>query len=281
MKGIKSFIVVAIIFLMQISSVYALNVEESDLVLSKGEKTTVDLYANLKEPTTKVSFSLVFTSYDVPASFKVIDTFTNKVTNSTKNTVTFSTTLEGRVKLGTIEVNVSKSAKATKGSVKLTNPVATLENGKTSKLDPLELIVTIGSDTVTKEKEKNLLKEITSDIVTIPLQDDVYTYEVSVKEDVTKLDLKAVAKDSTSKVVISNQKISELKDGKITVTVTSKDNVKEQYTIKVNVLKAEKVEIDKEEFEADTSYKGKWVVVIIASALVLAFGIIINKKEGK
>lgn len=281
MKGIKSFIVVAIIFLMQISSVYALNVEESDLILSKGEKTTIDLYADLKEPTTKVSFSLVFTSYDVPASFKVIDTFTNKVTNSTKNTVTFSTTLEGRVKLGTIEINVSKSAKATKGSVKLTNPVATLENGKTSKLDPLELIVTIGSDTATKEKEKNLLKEITSDIVTIPLQDDVYTYEVSVKEDVTKLDLKAVAKDSNSKVVISNQKISELKDGKITITVTSKDNVKEQYTIKVNVLKAEKVEIDKEEFEADTSYKGKWVVVIIASVVALAFGVIINKREGK
>ena len=72
-----------------------------------------------------------------------------------------------------------------------------------------------------------------------------------------------------------------VKDGKIIINVTSPLNTKEEYTVKVNVLKTDKVEIDKEEFKADSSYKGKWVVVIIVSVVALLFGFTLCKKEGK
>lgn len=282
MKIVKRIIFLLVVFLINLPLVSALSVDSTELTVAKGEKSTVNVYADLKEETTKVSFSLVYTTYDVPATFKAEEGITLK-TNTTKNTLTFSEAQKGQVKLGTIEISILKSAKANKGTIRLNSATATSKSGNISKLDPVELTVTIGTSTnnSTSVKESNLLKGITSKIVNIDLKDNVYTYEVNVKEDVKELDLVAVPKDEKSKVVISSQKISDLKDGKITINVTSPSNTKEEYTVKVNVLKTDKVEIDKEEFKADSSYKGKWIVVIIVSVVALLFGFILSKKEGK
>ena len=282
MKIVKRIIFLLVVFLINLPLVSALSVDSTELTVAKGEKSTVDVYANLEEETTKVSFSLVYTTYDVPATFKAEEGITLK-TNKTKNTLTFSEAQKGQVKLGTIEISILKSAKANKGTIRLNSATATSKSGNISKLDPVELTVTIGTSTnnSTSVKESNLLKGITSKIVNIDLKDNVYTYEVNVKEDVKELDLVAVPKDEKSKVVISSQKISELKDGKIIINVTSPSNTKEEYIVKVNVLKTDKVEIDKEKFKADSSYKGKWVVIIIVSVVALLFGFTISKKEGK
>lgn len=282
MKIVKRIIFLLVVFLINLPLVSALSVDNTELTVAKGEKSTVNVYADLKEETTKVSFSLVYTTYDVPATFKAEEGITLK-TNTTKNTLTFSEAQKGQVKLGTIEISILKSAKANKGTIRLNSATATSKSGNISKLDPVELTVTIGTSTnnSTSVKESNLLKGITSKIVNIDLKDNVYTYEVNVKEDVKELDLVAVPKDEKSKVVISSQKISELKDGKIIINVTSPSNTKEEYTVKVNVLKTDKVEIDKDEFKADSSYKGKWVVVIIVSVVALLFGFTLSKKEGK
>ena len=282
MKIVKRIIFLLVVFLINLPLVSALSVDSTELTVAKGEKATVNVYADLKEETTKVSFSLVYTTYDVPATFKAEEGITLK-TNTTKNTLTFSEAQKGQVKLGTIEISILKSAKANKGTIRLNSATATSKSGNISKLDPVELTVTIGTSTnnSTSVKESNLLKGITSKIVNIDLKDNVYTYEVNVKEDVKELDLVAVPKDEKSKVVISSQKISELKDGKIIINVTSPSNTKEEYIVKVNELKTDKVEIDKEEFKADSSYKGKWVVVIIVSVVALLFGFTLSKKEGK
>ena len=282
MKIVKRIAFLLVVFLINLPLVSALSVDNTELTVAKGEKSTVNVYADLKEETTKVSFSLVYTTYDVPATFKAEEGITLK-TNTTKNTLTFSEAQKGQVKLGTIEISILKSAKANKGIIRLNSATATSKSGNISKLDPVELTVTIGTSTnnSTSVKESNLLKGITSKIVNIDLKDNVYTYEVNVKEDVKELDLVAVPKDEKSKVVISSQKISELKDDKITINVTSPSNTKEEYTVKVNVLKTDKVEIDKEEFKADSSYKGKWVVVIIVSVVALLFGFTLSKKEVK
>ena len=282
MKIVKRIVFLLVVFLINLPLVSALSVDNTELTVAKGEKSTVNVYADLKEETTKVSFSLVYTTYDVPATFKAEEGITLK-TNTTKNTLTFSEAQKGQVKLGTIEISILKSAKANKGTIRLNSATATSKSGNISKLDPVELTVTIGTNTnnSTSVKESNLLKGITSKIVNIDLKDNVYTYEVNVKEDVKELDLVAVPKDEKSKVVISSQKISDLKDGKIIINVTSPSNTKEEYTVKVNVLKTDKVEIDKEEFKADSSYKGKWVVIIIVSVVALLFGFTLSKKEVK
>ena len=285
MKHLTKLILIFMTFLIQIAVVDALSLDSNTITLSKGESSSVGIYANLDEEATSVSFSLIFTSYDVPATFKVEDGFKNVVSNSIKNTVTFDSPKKGKVKLGTIEVNVKQASKTNIGSVRINNAVANLVNGKTVKLNSTVLDITVGTESNsvenTKPKESNLLKEIKSNIATIELKNDVHSYEVNVSEDVKELDLVAIPKNEKSKVEISSQKVEELKDGNIIITVTSPSLAKEEYKIKVNILKPEKVNIDNEEFESNTTYKWKWVVVIIVSVVALLFGFTLSKKEVK
>lgn len=276
----KKMLVAFIFFLINVNLTYALSVDNNELTLTRGENSTVDVYADLKEDTASVSFSLVFTTYDVPATFKENKGFKNEL-SGTKNTISFTKLQKGKIKLGTIKIDVSKDARANSGTIKLTNAIASASSGKVIKLNPIEITVIVNKNSnEDKAKESNLLKEIKSDIVTIGLKDNVYMYEVNLLEEVEELDLQAIPKDEKSKVSISNQKINDLKDGKIIITVTSASNTREEYTIKVNVLKTEKVEIDREKFEADTSYKRKWIVVIIVSTMVLGIGFVLNRKKG-
>ena len=145
--------------------------------------------------------------------------------------------------------------------------------------------VTIGEDTqvktvTPKEFDKNALKEIKSSIAKIELQKDVFDYKVNVKENTEKLDLEAIPTDEAYKVEISNQVISELTDGMITITVSDNQDNKSVYNIKVNVLKEqEPVKIDDTTFKENNSYKGKWIVSIIVFGVMFFFGLIMIKKE--
>lgn len=278
MKHLTKLILIFMTFLIQTAVVDALSLDSNTITLSKGESSSIGIYANLDEEATSVAFSLIFTSYDVPATFKVEDGFKNVVSSSIKNTVTFDSAKKGKVKLGTIEVNVKQNSKANIGSVRINNAVANLVNGKTVKLNSTVLDITVGVEN-TKPKESNLLKEIKSNIATIELKNDVHSYEVNVSEDVKELDLVAIPKNEKSKVEISSQKVEELKDGNIIITVTSPSLAKEEYKIKVNILKPEKVNIDNEEFESNTTYKWKWVVLAIISGVACILGIFISKKE--
>lgn len=128
-----------------------------------------------------------------------------------------------------------------------------------------------------KETEKvNLLKSIDSDLVNINLKNNVYDYVVKVKEDIKELDLKPVAIDDSYKVEVSSQKIEELVDGKITITI-SKEDVKEVYTINVKIL--EDIEVDNNEFSSSYSYKGKWITIIVILSVVLVIGLLFVRKR--
>ena len=82
MKHLTKLILIFMTFLIQIAVVDALSLDSNTITLSKGESSSVGIYANLDEEATSVSFSLIFTSYDVPATFKVEDGFKNVVSNS-------------------------------------------------------------------------------------------------------------------------------------------------------------------------------------------------------
>ena len=98
-------------------------------------------------------------------------------------------------------------------------------------------------------------------------------------EDIKELDLKPVAKDKNTTIDISNQKIEDLEDNKITIKA-SLDNSNEEYIINVKVNK--KVQIDSsKETKTDTSYKGKWLILIIVLSLGLVVSIMLAKKSRK
>lgn len=133
---------------------------------------------------------------------------------------------------------------------------------------------------VVKEEKKSVLKEIQSDLVKIRLKEDVFEYTVKVKEEVEELDLKPILDDDSYSVDISSQKISELKDGKIIISIT-KEEEKIEYVINVKVNNGDflsDIEIDNGE-GPKYEYKGKWIGLIITFVVILLGGLIFSKKK--
>ena len=260
-------------------NVYALSVSENNITIEKGKSDTIDLYANVEEEVSEISFALVYTTYDIPAYFNIEPGLTNSG-NGTTHKIKFNEPQTGKIKLGTIKIDIVNYPTVTVGSINIHSGKATTTTYETITLNNQIINVKIGTPEskveVPKEEKKNLLEKIESKIVKIDSKENVYEYTVKIKEDINELDLKGIAKEENYKVEISSQKISELKDNQIIITVKDGD-IKEEYKIKVNIKK--NVEIDKEEFKSTFKYKGKWTTMIIIFSVILFVGLILTKKK--
>lgn len=288
------------------SNVFALTLDSTDLEIEAGKNQKVNLYADLPEGTMQVEFVLVFDSYDIPVVFNVAKGIKDENPDGPSHTLVFSESTSGKTLLGTVTARVVKSPKVTESGANIHSAKAIDADGEKTNLNNKDIIVKVvkkneevapnnqentnsninnqnnepndNQETNTEEKGM-LLDKINSSIVNIELKDKVYEYSVNVKEEVSELDLVAVPKDKKYTVNISNQKISELTDNKITITVINGKD-KEEYTIKVNVIKdAQKVEIDDTEFEVNSGYKTKWIVSLVGLVIVLVAGVFLMNRE--
>ena len=267
--------------------VNALSVSKKNVTIDKGSNQNVELSAVVEEEIVKINFSLVYTSYDVPAYFIIGSGLTESV-NGIKHSISFSEGMTGNVKLGNIKVSVVDNPKVVSGTVNIHSATALTSDGETINLDTQMINVTVGGNnntpTVTapkdddKETKDNLLSKIESNIVNIELKKDVFEYTVNVKENVEELDLNPILVDDKYEVEISSQKISELEDSKIVIKVKN-GNVVEEYKILVNVIEEVKTEVDKSEFKNDYSYKGKWLFLVIVFGVILFAGLLLLKKD--
>ena len=265
------------------SNVKALSIDKNNLTIAKGESQSVDLYANVEAETTEISFTLVYTTYDVPAYFKLEPGLTDTNPNGIAHKIIFSNPVSGKVKLGTIDINIVNNPIEKSGAINIHSAKA-ITNGINVNLDAQTINVNIGNETVAieepKEQKKNLLSKIESKIVKIDLLDDVYEYTVNVKESIEELDLKPITKDEKYEMEISTQKVKELTDNQIIITVKDGEYT-EEYKIKVNIVedKKEEIEVDEEKFESSYKYKGKWITMIIIMSVVLLIGLFLIKKK--
>ena len=265
--------------------VKALSLDKNDITLAKGTNKNIDLYANVDTEVSEISFTLTYTTYDIPAYLNLETGLTDTNPNGITHKIIFSNPVSGKIKLGSVKVDIVSNPKVNTGAININSASATTINGTRVNLNAQTLNVTIGEPTLEPpiEKKTNLLDKIESKIVKIDLQKDVYEYTVKIKEDVKELDLKAIAKDEKYKVEISSQKVFELKDGKIIITVKDGEN-KEEYIIKVEVEKevekeTKDIEVDEEEFKSSYKYKGKWITLIIIMSVVLVVGLFLTKKK--
>lgn len=266
-------------------NVKALSLDKNNITLASGTNKNIDLYANVDTEVSEISFTLTYTTYDIPAYLNLEQGLTDTNPNGITHKIIFSNPVSGKIKLGSIRVDIVSNPKVNAGTININGASATTTNGNRVNLNAQTLNVTIGEPAPEEpiEKKTNLLEKIESEIVKIDLQKDVYEYTVKIKENIKELDLKAIAKDENYKVEISSQKISELKDNKIIITVKDGDN-KEEYVIKVDVEKEKEkevneLEIDEEEFESTYKYKGKWITLIIIMSVVLVVGLFLTKKK--
>lgn len=286
MKKIIPLLVLSLIMIIP-TRIRALSVSKNNLTIEKNNNETIDLYTEVNSEITEIQFTLVYTTYDVPAFFNVETGLTDTNPNGITHKIIFSNPVSGKIKLGSIKINVVSNPKVTVGTINIHSGKALTSDGETINLNSQTINVKIGEpeenaviqNNDTSTKKTNLLDRIESKIVKIDLKENVYEYKVNIEEGIEELDLKPIAKDEKYKVEITTQKIKELTDNQITITVKDGDNT-EEYKIKVNTLKNdEDIDIDKEEFKSTYKYKGKWITMIVILSIVLFIGLLLTKKK--
>lgn len=284
MKRIN-FILFLILYVVLPLKVNALNVSKNILTIDKGNNEYIELSTETEEEISEINFSLVYTSYDIPAYFNIESGLTEEV-NGIKHKITFTEPVTGKIKLGKIRINAVNNPKTNSGTINIHTASAITTSGEKINLHTQTINVTINTKTPEKIEETpkdntNMLSKIESQIVNIELQEDVFEYTVNIKEEIQELDLKPIAKDEKYEIEISNQKISELTDNQITIKVKNDKNT-EEYKITVKVaekVKDEQIELDESEFKSTYKYKGKWTVLIIIFGFILFSGLYLISKN--
>ena len=298
MKYFLKFICLIVTFFMLTTGVLALTVSENNIEIPKSDRKSIELSTNSEEMLTSVEFTLVYTTYDIPASFIVNPNYTDSNPNGIKHKIIFSEPINGNIILGNININVVDNPKDNTGTVNIHSAIGYTESGETINLTSQNINVTVlnnretntetneiekpkeDEQKETKEFDKNVLKEIKSDLVKINIQKDIFEYTITINNDIEKLDLEPIAINESYKVEISNQEIATLEDNKIKITITDDKGNKIDYIIKVNILKdISDVEIDDSDFKEKNTYKGKWIILVIIFSTILLFGLILTRKK--
>ena len=278
------FILVIISILFGVVEVKALEVVELNPIMQKGETKDIELYVNVPSNTKQIDFSLTFLSYDVVGTFESsIGVLTN---NGVSHSISFNEPITGKVKLGVVKINVSTNVLANTGTINLYNASATLVNDTITKLNNQSIQVNITEEN--EEVKTNLLKTISSNIVDIVLEPNKYEYELSVENNIDKLDLIATAIDNSYTIDITDQTLIE-GENQIFINV-SKEDVTEQYTInvtrdvkeeieEVKIQNKAKVKKDKVSKTQDKNFKSGWTFVMTGLIVVFIVGLIILKKK--
>ena len=298
MKHFLKFICLIVTFFMLTTGVLALTVSENNIEIPKSDRKSIELSTNSEEMLTSVEFTLVYTTYDIPASFIVNSNYTDSNPNGIKHKIIFSEPINGNIILGNININVVDDPKDNAGTVNIHSAIGYTESGETINLTSQNINVTALNNRETntetneiekpkedeheetKEFDKNVLKEIKSDLVKINIQKDIFEYTITINNDIEKLDLEPIAINESYKVEISNQEIATLEDNKINITITDNKGNKIDYIIKVNILKdISDVEIDDSDFKEKNTYKGKWIILVIIFSIILLFGLMLTRKK--
>lgn len=298
MKHFLKFICLIVTFFMLTTGVLALTVSENNIEIPKSDRKSIELSTNSEEMLTSVEFTLVYTTYDIPASFIVNPNYTDSNPNGIKHKIIFSEPINGNIILGNININVVDNPKDNTGTVNIHSAIGYTKSGETINLTSQNINVTVlnnretntetneiekpkeDKQEETKKIDKNVLKEIKSDLVKINIQKDIFEYTIAINNDIEKLDLEPIAINESYKVEISNQEIATLEDNKINITITDNKGNKIDYIIKVNILKdISDVEIDDSDFKEKNTYKGKWIILVIIFSIILLFGLILTRKK--
>ena len=289
MKKLVGFTILSLLFLFCINRVSALSVSSSNVTIDKGGNEKIELYANSDVAISKVEFTLVYSTYDIPANFFVNTNYNDENPNGIKHIVNLGEEKSGKILLGTISVSVIANPTVKGGRVNIHSAKGYTTSGETISLDSQNINITIGipvnnQDVIIekdgKEIDKNLLDRIESDLVSVNIEKDVFEYTVYVSNDIEELDLIAVPKNENTKVEISSQKIAEIEDNKIIITA-SIDDIKQEYVINLSNKSDVEVTIDNSEFRENDSYKGKWVAISLVFGVFLIVGFILTKRSGK
>lgn len=125
----------------------------------------------------------------------------------------------------------------------------------------------------------NYLKELTIDGYEIEFDKDVTEYKITVNNDVDSLDIKAIANDRRSTVVITGNENFKVGENIVTITVKAENGSTKEYKIIVNKKEKKKKATTLGEVEKDNSTIEKIIIIGLIVLVVLGLLYLIFKKD--
>lgn len=139
---------------------------------------------------------------------------------------------------------------------------------------PEETVVT---PVVYQYSSNNYLKSLEIDGYEIEFDKDTNEYKITVKSDVTSLDIKATPEDSRSRVEITGNEKFKKGNNIVTITVTAEDGSTREYKITVNKESEKKDALT--EIEGSNNTAEKVVIIVLIILVVLGLLYLIFKKD--
>ena len=142
MKKIISLLILTLIVILPLE-VKAMNVDKNNLTLEKGASETINLSVTLEQEVTEISFTLVYTSNDVKATYHIANGLTDSTPNSSSHKIVLSEPTSGTISLGTAKINVVNEPTDKTGIINIYNVKAVTSEGETINLKTQSINVTI------------------------------------------------------------------------------------------------------------------------------------------
>lgn len=123
----------------------------------------------------------------------------------------------------------------------------------------------------------NYLKSLEIDGYEITFNKETNEYKITVKNDVTSLDIKAIPEDSRARVEITGNEKFKKGNNTVTITVTAEDGSTREYKITANKESEKKEALI--EIEGNSNTAEKVVIIILIILVVLGLLYLIFKKD--
>lgn len=123
----------------------------------------------------------------------------------------------------------------------------------------------------------NYLKSLEIDGYEITFDKETNEYKITVKSDVTSLNIKAIPEDSRARVEITGNEKFKKGNNTVTITVTAEDGSTREYKITVNKESEKKEALT--EIEGSSNTAEKVVIIILIILVVLGLLYLIFKKD--
>lgn len=270
MKKLIYFVVLSLLFIPTLVLADNLTFEENTLELLETDNGIIKMIYDGEETITSGTFSIYSSSNNVLLS-SITGNQNVKVT-TTNSKVTFKTT--NPLKKGDYMINIAVDSKGASKDASITISNIKLYNGD----DLIEEKNKTINIKIVDNKESALLSSITSNIAEIPFDKNTFEYNISVKNDVDKLDLVATSDNINDKVEISNQNLKE-GENTITIKVTSADGSSNEYKIKVTREKEEKVKEDIKKVKIENKIDSKYILVSFIAFIIIVVDVLFIKKK--
>jgi len=137
---------------------------------------------------------------------------------------------------------------------------------------------TINVVKVYPKSSNNNLKSLEIEGYEIEFNKDTLEYEITVKSNVSELDITAKAEDNSARVNIYGNSEFEEGENTVTIVVTAEDGSEKEYKITVN-KKAKEVVVEEEETEENNDQLEKTIIIILIILVIIGLLYLIFKKD--